>query len=195
MAFSRGTRLEDAVSRKIIDIATEIVNAEGAEHLTVKRILAQLGTTNRVFYNRFQNVEDVLQNVYENAVIGMRECVIKAYDGSIDFYEYLMNLAVSALEKTFLLKKQFKNYMFKHDELSDSNRKWWLEQISQILEYGMNKGYLRHVNSKEFSYSVWCFCRGFSADAVYRNLSLEEVVKSFCLGVGCLIGGLRKTAA
>ncbi len=195
MAFSRGNRLEDDISRKIIEITAEIVNTEGAEYVTVKRILEKLGTTNRVFYNRFQNVEDVLQKVYENEIMDMRGCVVQAYDGTTDFYEYLMNLAVSTLERTYTLKKQFKNYMFRHDELSDNNRRWWLDQIAQILEYGMNKGYLRKENSKELSYSVWCFCRGFSAEAVYRNMGTEAFIQSFRLGVGCLIAGLKKNSS
>lgn len=192
MAFSRGTRLVDDMSRNIIDTAKKIVDEEGAEQVNVKRILEELNITNRVFYNRFQNAEDVLQTVYESAVLDMRGFVVMAYDSSMDYYDYIVNLAVTALQKTFLLKKQFKNYMFKHDELSTGNRKWWIAQIANILDYGIQKGYLNPaVNTKEAGYAVWCFCRGFSAEGVVQNQSLEEVEHSFRLGVGYLLDGIK----
>lgn len=191
MAYSRGNKLDDEISREIIDIATKIVYSDGAENITVRKILSELGATNRVFYNRFQNIEDVLKKVLENSVMKMRECMMKRYDESTDFYEYLMELAVSVLKKTYETKMRFSNYAFNHDSLTDTNRMWWIERMKGILDYGIEKGYIKKMDAKELGYSVWCFCRGFNADAVSRNMTIEEAVRSFKLGFGCFIEGMK----
>ena len=50
----------DEVSEQIIDITEKLTVSEGAHNINVRKILKHLGITNRVFYNRFHNIEEVL---------------------------------------------------------------------------------------------------------------------------------------
>ena len=54
-------RIRDEMSEKIIEVAEQLATTEGAGTLTVRKILQTMDITNRVFYNRFRNIEEVLQ--------------------------------------------------------------------------------------------------------------------------------------
>lgn len=191
MAYSKGVRLVDGISEKIISIATKIAYEYGVGHITVKRILSELGATNRVFYNRFRNINDVLIIVYERIMNQMRQCITNGYDGKKDYFEYMMDIALDVLCKTYENKLHFSQYMFEYDSYKDSNRNWWIEHMIPILEYGIEKGLLKKMDTRLLSYTIWCFCRGFNADAVGGGLSLEEAKASFKLGFGCLLEGMK----
>ena len=55
--------IHDEMSQKIIDAVEEIAMEGGAATLTVRQILRKLDISNRVFYNRFPNIESVLDIV------------------------------------------------------------------------------------------------------------------------------------
>ena len=57
------TLINDKTSDRIIEIATKLVKSEGAHNVTVRKVLKELGATNRVFYNRFRNIAEVLEIV------------------------------------------------------------------------------------------------------------------------------------
>lgn len=182
--------INDEMSDRIIEAATAMATENGAHTVTVSRILTEIGITNRVFYNRFYNIDQVLEVVYRNAVLKMHESLsIKHYDES-NFFEYVMNIAVDVLIKTYDIKMQFSRYMFEHDSLTAYNYKWWTGEIKKLIQYAVTKGLIRDVNADMLSYTIWCFCRGFNTDAVSRKLSREEAVEYFKFGFGCFVNGL-----
>ena len=67
------------------------------------------------------------------------------------------------------------------------------QEVQQIIsELNIEKGYIKHVDSDVLSYSLWCFCRGYNADAVGRNIPREEAVKNFRYSFGFILEGLKK---
>lgn len=183
----------DEVSDRIIDIAENLAKRDGAQTITVRKILSELGTANRVFYNRFHNLDEVLEIVYKNAVYKMHKCLDSKYDIKADFFEYVMDVVVNVLVSTYDIKKQFAGYMFEHDSLTKENYMWWDSQIKKILHYGIENNFIKEdVDADKLSYTIWCFCRGFNADAVGRNISKNEAVECFRFGFGCLLDGLKK---
>ena len=61
--------IRDEISEKIIGIAADLAREEGAHRVNVRKIITRLGVTNRVFYNRFKNCDEVLRIVYSRAVV------------------------------------------------------------------------------------------------------------------------------
>jgi len=183
--------ISDSISEEIIRITEDLATKDGAHTVTVRKILKQLGTTNRVFYNRFHNVDEVLQIVYKNAVMKMHDSVVTEFDKTKDFFEYVTDVATSVLVKTYEVKMQFSQYMFEHDSLTDFNREWWTKKIHEILDYGIAHKLVKEVDYDTISYAAWCFCRGFNADALSRKIPIDEAVKYFKAGFGCFLDGLR----
>lgn len=182
----------DSVSDEIIDIAEKLVTANGVKNITVRKILTEMGVTNRVFYNRFHNLSEVLEIVYKRAVLKMRKSINSDYDIETDFYNYIMDVSIKVLVNTYDIKQEFSQYMFEFDSSSDSNKKWWTGQIKKIIDSAIASGYLKDVDSEMLSYTIWAFFRGYNADAVHRKLSKEDAVKQFKFGLNCLLDGIRK---
>ena len=63
----------------------------------------------------------------------------------------------------------------------------------KLIEYAKSRCYIKDtVDSEIMSYSIWCFCRGYNADAVGRKLPIDEAVKSFKYSFSVLLDGMRR---
>ena len=185
--------ISDEMSAKIIETVEMLVTSYGAEELNVRRILKELDITNRVFYNRFHNINEVLEIVYRNTIIKIRETMPKNFDvnNKEEFFERVMDIIVHSLTSSYDHKMQFNQYVFRRDSISESNSRWWCGEIKKLIDYAMEKGYIKKVDSEVLSYSIWCFIRGYNADAVGRNLPKEEAVENFKYSFGFLMDGLK----
>ena len=134
MAAAQTERIHDEISEKIIGIVQRIAADEGAHKVTVKKIISELGVTNRVFYNRFANCDEVLQIVYKNAVEHMRETVKPEFHDKDSFLQFCIQTAVNMLMQTYDVKMQFRFYVFEHDSLTEDNRLWWEEKIKKYYQ-------------------------------------------------------------
>lgn len=185
-----GEHIKDAVSEQIIAITRELASQEGAHKVTVRKILAKLGMTNRVFYNRFSNADEVLQIVYARAVEETRECVRPHYTDKESFIAFCLDTAVEVLMLTYEVKVQFSGYMFEHNSLTEENRLWWADGIKKHYQYALDHGFAKKVDADALCYAIWCFCRGYYADAVTRRIPKEDAARYFRFGFRCLIDGL-----
>ena len=185
-------RIEDAMSERIVDAAERIAIAEGAHTVTVRRLLKELGITNRVFYNRFCNADEVLSLVYQRMIVRIRTDIISEYDGSRDFFEYVMEVVERSLIVSYESKMRFNQFVFESDSLSDISYAWWTGEIRKLIDYAKERGLIKDVDSDSLSYSIWCFCRGYNADAVGRGLPREAAISHFRYGFGFLLEGLKR---
>ena len=189
------TLINDKTSDRIIEIATKLVKSEGAHNVTVRKVLKELGATNRVFYNRFRNIAEVLEIVYKNSVYRMHKALKKEYDGKQDFFDYVTHIATLALTNTYEINLYFSSYMFENSDITTFNCDWWTKHIKELIEFGKANNLIKdEVDSDKLSYSVWCFCRGYNADSVIREVSLKEAIKSFRYGFGIILDGIKKQA-
>lgn len=182
----------DEMSQRIIEAAEGIVTATGADSLTVRKLLQTLGITNRVFYNRFRNIGEVLKIVYRNTVLKIRESVVVDFSSEANFFESVTDMVINSLLSSYDKKMQFNSYVFENDSLSKSNYEWWTGEIKKLIVYAKERGYIKDVDEDIMSYSIWCFCRGFNADAVGRKLPREDAVRQFKYSFGILLDGLKK---
>lgn len=192
MEDRRELRIRDDMSNKIIGVAEKMVVTSGAHTITVRKILTALGITNRVFYNRFHNIEEVLEIVYSNTVLKIRESLKGAMDDTRDFFENVTEVVAGSLIASYEVKQQFNQYVFENDSVSQSNFEWWRAEIKKLIEYAKERNYIKeNVDSEIMSYSIWCFCRGYNADAVGRKLPKEEAVKNFKYSFSILLEGMK----
>ena len=50
---------------------------------------------------------------------------------------------------------------------------------------------LKNIDDDKLAYSVWCFLRGYNADAVLRKMSVDEAIENFKFGFGCFLDGVK----
>ena len=196
MAVSQNGLIVDEMSERIIAVAERMAMTSGAHTVNVRKILLELGITNRVFYNRFRNVEDVLGIVYQKVSEQIRENVTWESNTQEEFFERVTDTVANTLIRSYDLKKQFNQYMFENDSRSQSNYEWWMNAIKQMLTYAKEKKYVRaDADVEVLSYSLWCFWRGYNADAVGRGVPKSEAVKNCKYSFGIILDGLRTETA
>lgn len=182
----------DDISDEIIKITEEIVIKDGVKNVNVSKILSELGVTNRVFYNRFHNIDEVLEIIYKKAVFEMRKSLSSDYDMRTQYFDYVIDVSVKVLLNTYDVKREFSQYMFNLDSYTSENRIWWTNAIKKLIEVGKEIGQVKDVDSDMLSYTIWCFFRGYNADAVKRNMSREDAIENFKFGLNCIFDGIRK---
>ena len=187
----RNGLISDTMSDRIVTAAEKIVTARGLEGLNVRRILQELNISNRVFYNRFHNVHEVLEIVYIRMAQRVRENMAVEYDGTGDFFDYVTDCVANTLLASYEIKMRFNQYIFENDSVSKFNYEWYLTRIKELFAYAKEMDLIKEVDSDVLSYAIWCFCRGYNADAVTR-MPKEEALAKFKYSFRFLLEGLKK---
>ncbi len=183
--------IHDEMSQTIIDAVEEIAMEGGAATLTVRQILRKLDISNRVFYNRFSNIEQVLDIVYKNTIIKIRNAFKSPIDIEEDFFEYAKDVVSRTLLFSYEVKMKFNQYIFEEDSLGELNRSWWTDEIKKLIIFAKTHKLIKDVDEDILAYSIWCFCRGYNADAVARGLPKEKAVEDFKYSFSFLLEGLK----
>ncbi len=184
--------IHDEMSGRIIEEATRLALREGAGEVSVRKIIRALGVTNRVFYNRFHNVEEVLSLVYQDMTVQMRQSILDHFDPEGDFFGQITEIAAETLRLSYRLKLGMNQYVFTQDSVSPENYLWWRERIREFIELGKKKGLARpNLDCGAMSYAIWCFIRGYNTDALARGIPEEEAVDGFRYSFGVLLDGMK----
>ncbi len=184
--------ISDEMSEIIINAVKEIIAQDGIQDLNVRKVLKKLDITNRVFYNRFHNIGEVIDTISSEMIMKVRDSLRFSFDKNRDFFEQVMEVVEKTLILSYETRYNFAHYVFENDSLSDSNYKWWTEEIKKIIKHGIDNGYAKNVDLDMTSYTIWCFIRGFNADAIGRKLPLEDALKSYRYGFTFILKGLKK---
>lgn len=192
MAVKNDELIVDEMSETIISAAEKLAHTLGAKSVTVSKILAELGITNRVFYNRFRNINEVLETLYVRSILKIREDLTADFTNQQEFFDYVMKACLNAIVRSYETKMNFNQYIFEHDSLSKSNCDWWTGQIEHLIDAAKEKGLIKDVDSKKVSYCIWCFIRGFNVDAASRGIPKDEAVEYYKYTFGFLLKGLMK---
>ncbi len=191
MANTCDKLIYDEMSEQIIEATEQLTLFEKAQDINVRKILKHLGITNRVFYNRFHNIDEVLDIISERSVLKVRNSLKFHFNEELDFFEQIMDEVEKTLIISYKTRMNFAHYVFENDTVTDSNYQWWIEEIKKILNYAIDKGYIKKVDTDMTSYAIWCFIRGFNADAIGRKLPLEEAIKRYRYGFKFILDGLK----
>lgn len=184
--------IHDEMSDKIIETAETLVTRDGAQELTVRKLLRAMNITNRVFYNRFHNIGEVLEILYRSTIIKVRESIIPRHDTGQDFFDYVTDVVANSLVISYDTKMRFNQYVFASDSASQNNYSWWKQKIEELIEYAKTHSYIKKdIDTDIMSYAIWCFCRGYNADAVGRDLPREEAVRNFRYSFRILLEGMK----
>lgn len=192
LAKSNQKMILDEMSERIISAAEQLAITSGAEAVTVRSVLQNLDITNRVFYNRFRNIEDVLNIVYERMILKIRESITNNFDPDGDFFGQVIEIVANTLVMSYDIKMNFSTFVFKSDSISHRNFEWWKTEIKKLIELGKYGGHLKDVDTDVMSYAIWCFIRGYNADALSRGLQKDEAVTNFKYAFGILLDGMKK---
>ena len=109
----------DEMSEAIIAAAAKLASESGVETVNVRMVLQELDITNRVFYNRFHNIDEVLQIVYERLVLQLRKSI--TFDPAGDFFSQVIEIVANTLVMSYELKMKMNDYVFRRDSIHGDN--------------------------------------------------------------------------
>ena len=182
----------DDMSQTIIDTAERLAVTVGADHVTVRSILQELGITNRVFYNRFHNIDQVLYVVYGNTILKTRAGIVQGFDPEGDFFEQIIDVGVNTLVMSYENRMKFNQYVFETDSRSNENYGWWKTEIEKLIRLGQDRGHIKaDIDAAVMSHAIWCFIRGYNADVLGRKMPKDEAVNHFRYSFGVLLDGMK----
>ena len=121
----------------------------------------------------------------------IRESIFVKFDPETDFFEQVTDIVANTLVMSYENKMNLNQFVFETDSVSDTNYEWWKEQIKKIIEFAKMRGFVKNVDSDIMSYSIWCFIRGYNADALGRKVPRDVAVKNFKYSFRILLDGMR----
>lgn len=184
--------IQDELSDRIIASARKCMTEKGVKAATVRDVLKDLGITNRVFYNRFHSMDEIRQILYTETVNRIRESILTPWDENTDFFEYVAKVAARTLEFSYETRKDLRYFALETDTSSNVNFDWWNREIRKLLHIGKAQHLIREdLEENTVAYGIWCFIRGFNADAIARNLPQEDALRRFYYGFGLFLDGIK----
>ena len=186
MAFSKGKRIEDETSKRIIDLAVNIGCKEGPEALTVTRICRELNCDRRVIYNRFRYVDELNLIVSEKCneeLITHAEAVI---DPQAPYFDNFMAFVEAAFAYVYEKNSYFQYYMALYRVMDDGVRNEILQYLIDLIEKGKASGDVKaETNSIEAAENIWLMGVGAS------NMLASNANYKYQDGLGTVLYGVK----
>lgn len=163
MAFSKGKRIEDETSKRIIDLAVNIGCKEGTGALTVTRLCRELSCDRRVIYNRFRDIDEV------NMIVAKRcnEELIKRAEASAredaSYYDNLLARIMTAFTYIYEKNAYFQYYTALYEVSEGGVRNALLQELERLIEEGKAQGAVNAAtDSRRCAEMLWIITTGIS---------------------------------
>lgn len=185
MAFSKGKRIEDETSKRIVDLAVNIGCKEGSDALTVTRICKELNCDRRVIYNRFRDLDEI------NLLVANRcneELIVKAKETVKEEASYYDNFkAVMKAALTYIYERNafFQYYTALYRVTEEGVRNEILQELVALIEKGKSDGDVRNdTDSREAAECIWLLLTGISGMlATNVNYKYQDGLKAMMYGI------------
>lgn len=189
MAFSKGKRIEDETSKRIIDLAVNIGCREGADALTVTRLCRELNCDRRVIYNRFRDIDEINMIVAKQCneeLIRKAEASVKA-DAS--YYDNFMARIMTVFTYIYEKNAYFQYYTALYEVSEGGVRNELLQDLECVIEEGKAQGEVNtRTDSKRAAETLWIIATGISKMlAVNTAYKYQEARDTMMYGVQAVL--------
>lgn len=193
MAFSKGKRIEDETSKRIVDLAVNIGCREGVDALTVTRLCRELNCDRRVIYNRFRDIDEV------NMIVAKRcneELIQKAEASVLEGASYYDNLLARIMTVfTYIYEKNayFQYYTALYEVSEGGVKNELLQDLECVIERGKTQGAVNAAtDSKMAAETLWILATGISRMlAVNTEYQYQNARKTMLYGVQAVFESMK----
>lgn len=192
MAFSKGKRIEDETSKRIMDLAVSIGCREGTDALTVTRLCRELNCDRRVIYNRFRDVDEINMLVAEKCneeLIKYAETEIKE---NASYYDNLINIITAIFNGIYERNAYFQYYASLYEVSEGSIRNILLHKLEQLLEKGKASGDVKaETDCKKAAENIWLITMGVSRIlAVNKGYKYHDAMDTVMYGIHAILSAI-----
>lgn len=188
MAFSKGKRIEDETSIRIVDLAVNIGCKEGPDALTVTRICKELNCDRRVIYNRFRDIDEINFIVAGKCNEELIEIARETKKETASFYENFLAVIEQIFVCVYERNAFFQHYTALYQVTEEGIQNGILQELIALIEEGKSSKALKHdVNSKEAAEAIWLILVGISGMlATNVNYKYQTAKGTMMYGVNAL---------
>lgn len=185
MAFSKGKRIEDETSIRIVDLAVNIGCKEGPDALTVTRICKELNCDRRVIYNRFRDIDEINFLVSDKCNEELLAYAKGAIKEEADFFENFKAMIETAFMYIYERNAYFQHYTALYRVSDDGVHNKILKTLIEYVEEGKALGNIKpEIQSQKAAESLWFMMIGISSMlALHVNYKYQDGLATLKYGV------------
>ncbi|MDE5825080.1 MAG: TetR/AcrR family transcriptional regulator [Lachnospiraceae bacterium] len=189
MAFSKGKRIEDETSKRIVDLAVNIGCREGADVLTVTRLCRELNCDRRVIYNRFRDIDEINMIVAQRCNEELMAKARTAINPQASFYDNFTALIKAAFAYVYEKNANFQHYTALYKVTDEGVRNEVLQALTNLIEEGKSTGDVRaETDSYKAAENIWIITTGISGMlAANTNYKYQDGLDTMLYGVEAVL--------
>ena len=194
MAFSKGKRIEDETSTRIVDLAVNIGCREGYDALTVTRLCRELNCDRRVVYNRFRDVDEinliVAERCNQEMIAGAKQTIVESAPFFEKYQAYIKNSFAYVYEKNTNFQYYTSLYQIEDGKIDNSI----IDELTDFLEEGKKLGEIKdEVDCNMAAQNIWVLMVGFSSMLTkHVSYSYQIALDSLLLGISAIYHEIEK---
>lgn len=193
MAFSKGKRIEDETSKRIVDLAVNIGCREGVDALTVTRLCKELNCDRRVIYNRFRDIDEINMIVARQCNEELMAKARTAIRPQASFYDNLRALIKAAFAYVYEKNANFQHFTALYKVTDKGVRNEALQGLTDLIEEGKSTGDVRaETDSCKAAENIWLITTGISGMlAANVNYKYQEGLDTMLYGVEAIMACMK----
>lgn len=193
MAFSKGKRIEDETSTRIVELAVNIGCKEGPDALTVTRICRELNCDRRVIYNRFRDINEINFLVADKCNAELIENAKSVLNKDSDFFDNFIAFVKAAFTYIYERNAFFQYYTALYYVTEKGIKNEILQNLAELIEEGINCGALsKDADSKKAAENIWHIITGISSMLATRvNYKYQDGLDTMLFGVEAIYNKMQ----
>ena len=146
--------INDSVGRKILDSAIQIINSEGYENLTIRKVAKESGCSNSAIYQRFEDKNELARAVAALQAKPFLHIMDETYAKDADILTNLNRITTKLLEQlyTFDVEAIYMQTLYRGELKMEENP--FVARMDSYLKIAMAHGEVKVANTKETAYIV-----------------------------------------
>ena len=146
--------INDSVGRKILDSAIQIINSEGYENLTIRKVAKESGCSNSAIYQRFEDKNELARAVAALQAKPFLHIMDETYAKDADILTNLNRITTKLLEQlyTFDVEAIYMQTLYRGELKMEENP--FVARMDSYLKIAMAHGEVKVANTKEMAYIV-----------------------------------------
>ena len=156
------TLMDDSIGCKILDAAVAIVEQEGYESLTIRRVAKESGCSNSAIYVRFEDKDALARAVAALHAKPFLLIMDENYREEDDAVKNMNRITKNALEKVYTMDLESAHMQMLYCGSIKQNDNPFLRRIESYIKKGIEAGEIQNGNSRTIAYTILTTFWGFA---------------------------------
>lgn len=188
---NKQTLMEDSIGRKILDAAIKIIEQEGYENLTIRRVAKESGCSNSAIYVRFEDKDALAMAV---AALHAKPFLLNMdenYRREEDPLGNLNRITKNALEKIYSMDLESAHMQMLYCGRQKMGENPYLKRVESYIKDAVDDGLIQNGDSRDIAFAILSSFLGFAfLVRANKDIDMETAQKMLETHNKILLGGV-----